>query len=112
MLSNYYYENILLLFGYNLRKARKEISRVKKLSRDDFKQWQETKRWKIVNYHFNNNNFYKDKVGSKLPDRWEKLPIIEKKHFQKKIYKGKVYPPFWQNVNRECQNMYNPWTHS
>jgi len=85
MLSNYYYENILLLFGYNLRKARKEISRVKKLSRDDFKQWQEAKRWEIVNYHFNNNNFYKDKVGSKLPDRWEKLPIIEKKHFQKNL---------------------------
>jgi len=82
MLSNYFYENILMLFGYNLRKAKKEISRVKKLSRDDFKQWQETKRWEIVKYHFNNNNFYKEKVGSIIPNKWDKLPIIEKKHIQ------------------------------
>ena len=85
MLSKYFYENLLMLFGYNLKKAKRELDRVKKLSIDDYKHWQKSKRWDIVNYHFNNNNFYKKKVGSKLPDRWEKLPIIEKKHFQNNL---------------------------
>lgn len=73
----------LKLKGFPLAKAENELKCIQSLSEEEFNKWHENKRWEIVRYHFANNNFYKSKIGSKLPDKWEDLPILVKSDYQK-----------------------------
>ncbi len=73
----------LKLKGFPLAKAENELKCIQSLSQEEFNKWHENKRWEIVRYHFANNNFYKSKIGSKLPDKWEDLPILVKSDYQK-----------------------------
>lgn len=83
----------LKLKGFPFDEAEKELARIKSLSESDFKKWQENKKWEIVRYHFENTEFYRDKLGGKLPERWEDLPVLVKSDFQnskKKIISDKL----------------------
>jgi len=73
----------LKLKGFSLEKAEKELKSIQSLTPEEFKKWHVNKRWEIVKYHFANNEFYKNKIGSKLPDKWEDVPILTKSDYQK-----------------------------
>ena len=75
----------LKLKGFPLADAEKELKRVQSLSEKDFNEWHEKKRWEIVKYHFANNEFYKKKLGSSIPEKWEDLPILEKGDYQNTV---------------------------
>lgn len=68
--------------GYNIDEAEREIKKVQSLSPSEFKQWQEKMKWDIVKYHLANNDFYKYKLGNKLPEKWEDVPILYKNDYQ------------------------------
>ena len=68
--------------GYNIKKAQAAIKKTQALSKFDFKDWQDKKKWSIVNYHFNQNPFYKNKIGKNIPTNWDDLPITTKPEFQ------------------------------
>jgi Coenzyme F390 synthetase len=70
---------IMQLQGYNLPAAGKLLQRIQALSVDEFIDWQEKAKWDIAKYHYDHNNFYKEKVGNIFPTRWDDLPIITKK---------------------------------
>jgi len=72
----------LKLKGFPFKEAEKELKRIQSFSNDEFSAWQEKKRWQIVKYHYENNEFYRSKFGNKFPDIWEELPIILKSDFQ------------------------------
>ena len=72
----------LRLKGFPFREAEKELNRIQNLSSEEFYEWQVKKRWQIVKYHYENNEFYRSKVGNKFPDKWEDVPIIVKSDFQ------------------------------
>ncbi|MEO6696300.1 MAG: phenylacetate--CoA ligase family protein [Ignavibacteria bacterium] len=72
----------LKLKGFPLQKAENELKRIQSLSKEDFKKWHVEKRWEAVKYHFANNEFYRNKVGNKLPDRWDDLPVLVKSDYQ------------------------------
>ena len=72
----------LRLKGFPFREAEKELNRIQNLSSEEFYEWQVKKRWQIVKYHYENNEFYRSKVGNKFPDKWEDIPIIVKSDFQ------------------------------
>ncbi len=59
----------------------------------EFKEWQNQKRWEIVQYHFNNNPFYQDLIGGELPESWRDLPVMTKASYQQEIT-GMLSVPF------------------
>ncbi|MBK9332919.1 MAG: hypothetical protein IPM96_11080 [Ignavibacteria bacterium] len=72
----------LKLKGFPMEKAVKEIHRLNTLSHEEFKEWQNEKKWEAVNYHLKNNQFYKNKLNNSLPPEWEEIPILNKKIFR------------------------------
>ncbi|MEO8665836.1 MAG: phenylacetate--CoA ligase family protein, partial [Ignavibacteria bacterium] len=73
----------LKLKGFPFSEAEAELKKIQDLSAEEFRTWHNNKRWEIVNYHFDNNEFYKNKIGAKLPSEWKDLPVLVKSDFQK-----------------------------
>lgn len=80
-----YFEKILKLKGYPLPKAQEELARIQSMSQDEFIHWQQEKAWQIAKFHYTHNEMYKKLVGNHLPDRWDDLPVVTKKHLQKPL---------------------------
>ena len=72
----------LKLNGFPFSEAETELKKIQNLSSEEFYNWQKSKRWQIVKYHFENNEFYRYKAGKKFPEKWEDVPIIVKSDFQ------------------------------
>lgn len=72
----------LKLKGFPMEKADKEIQRLNSLSRMEFKEWQNEKKWEAAKYHVKNNQFYRKRLNNSLPSSWEEIPILRKKDFQ------------------------------
>jgi phenylacetate-CoA ligase len=72
----------LKLKGFPFEDAVKELAKIKSQSVEEFKQWQEKKKWDIVRHHYMSNDFYKHKVGTDIPEKWEDLPVLSKSDFQ------------------------------
>lgn len=77
----------LKLKGFPFSQAENELNRIQCLSESEFKIWHENKKWEIVKYHFENNEFYKNKIGKSLPEKWEDIPIIKKTDYQNSGFK-------------------------
>lgn len=71
--------------GFPLEKAKRELAKIVSLSEDDFSINLEKKKNEIVNYHLQNNTFYKDLIGNKSIENWEDIPVMKKIHFQKPL---------------------------
>lgn len=83
----------LKLKGFPINEAENRLKEIQSLSSDSFKDWRESTKWQIANYHFNNNEFYKSKIGNKLPDKWEDIPILTKRDYQvsdKRLISGTI----------------------
>ena len=76
---------ILKVQGFPIVAASAELSHVGDLGREEFAIWKKNKAWEIAKFHFENNAFYREKVGSRIPDSWEYLPVINKSDFQKPL---------------------------
>ena len=70
------------LTGYDISCAGKELKQIQSLSPEEFRKWQSNNKWEIARYHYDNNPFYRKKVGNHFPDKWEDLPIMEKPDYQ------------------------------
>lgn len=79
------FESILRIQGFPFLQAEKDFARLTSLEPKEFKEWQNLKRWEIVQYHFKNNPFYQELVGGKLSERWKDLPIMTKASYQQEI---------------------------
>lgn len=76
------FEIFMQFSGYNLIAAVKRLNKIQKLSPAEFKIWQDQEKWSIAKHHYENNTFYKAKVGPSFPYNWEDLPIMEKSDYQ------------------------------
>jgi phenylacetate-CoA ligase len=74
--------SILSLNGYPIKRAIEQLAAIQSLSIDEFESWQTKKRWEIARFHFDNNEFYRSKIGQFFPDKWEDLPVMTKKDLQ------------------------------
>ncbi len=81
------FETILKLSGYDISTADKRLNLIQSLSPDEFRKWQNDQKWAIAKYHYDNNPFYKKKVGKHFPDIWEDLPIMGKSDYQGNLEK-------------------------
>lgn len=72
----------LKLKGFPFKDAESELKKIQSLSAEEFKDWHEKKKWEIVKYHFDNNEFYRSKTGNKIPEKWEDISILTKSDYQ------------------------------
>lgn len=71
---------------YNIDSSLKDIQKIKDLSNKEFKNWQNEKKKKILKYHFENNNLYKEFI-SNLNSDWNSIKVVEKALLQDDINK-------------------------
>lgn len=75
----------LQLNGFPLKQAQKEYQKILDIPENEYQEFVEQKKQEIVKYHFENNPFYRDLVGDKLPEKWEDLPVLTKKDLQRPL---------------------------
>jgi len=80
----------LLINKYPIVKAKKLMSSLVRITESEKKAYINNRKNEIVNYHLENNCFYKNKVN--VFKKWEDLPILTKKDIQvplqKRLSKG------------------------
>lgn len=85
------------LWGIPLEKAARELASIQAMDPDAGREWQQRKAWEMARYHYQQNPWYREKVGPRFPDRWEDLPLLERKDFQAPLsrratpFRGRVY---------------------
>tara|TARA_B100000131_G_scaffold321655_1_gene373084 strand:+ start:2063 stop:3373 length:1311 start_codon:yes stop_codon:yes gene_type:complete len=72
---------ILKMMGYDIKKADNFLKSRQHLNRDDFKNWQEEKKWKIFDFHYENNTFFREKCNIRVSN-WDEIPIMTKTDLQ------------------------------
>ena len=77
-----WFEFTLRLNGYPIRKAKKHLHEIQQIPESDYKAYVHKQRQNIVNYHLENNSFYKTFVGDKSLENWEDIPVMRKKDLQ------------------------------
>lgn len=58
------------------------MNQLKDMQAAEFEKWYNKQKWEIFNFHYENNNFYRNFVGPSKPDSWEEIPVINKSDFQ------------------------------
>jgi phenylacetate-CoA ligase len=88
------FSRISSLQGLPLDLARREFSRLKTLSVNDFLVEQEMRKWDIFHYHVKQNAFYQNLIKNRSITRWEDIPIMQKGDFQRPLLEilSSVYP--------------------
>jgi phenylacetate-CoA ligase len=76
------FEICLKLTGYDISHATNELNQIQSLSPEKFYKWEENNKLEIARYHYDNNPFYRKKVGNYFPSKWEDLPFMKKSDFQ------------------------------
>ncbi len=71
----------LLLKRFPIKRAKEELLQISKIEEDDYADFLNRKKAEIVNYHLENNAFYRTKVKDGFSN-WEALPILKKQDFQ------------------------------
>lgn len=75
----------LQLNGFPMAKAKVELAKILALSESEYNLFLQQKKREILDYHLNNNPFYKDLTGANSNTRWEDLPVMKKIDFQKPL---------------------------
>ena len=79
------FELTLELQGFKLGKAEKFLKSIIDLPPAELYEWQEKKKWEIFNHHYQHNPFYNRIIGPEKPQKWEDVPILNKKDLQNPI---------------------------
>lgn len=75
----------LELNGFPMKEAKAELRKIVAFSEKEHEVFVENKKVEIVNFHLQNNAFYKDLVGITTFTSWEDLPVLNKKNLQKPL---------------------------
>lgn len=75
----------LKINGFDICKAQKEFEQILNVPEDQYQDYVKRKRKEIVEFHLQNNIFYKNLVGSTSFEKWEDLPVLTKKDLQKPL---------------------------
>ena len=75
----------LQLNGFPMKEAKSELRKIVAFSEKEHEVFVENKKVEIVNFHLQNNAFYKDLVGITTFTSWEDLPVLNKKNLQKPL---------------------------
>ncbi len=68
-----------------MKKAKSELNSIISLSENDYLIFLENKKQEIVDFHLENNFFYKELVGENNSTKWNDLPILTKQNLQRPL---------------------------
>ncbi|MFE3872318.1 phenylacetate--CoA ligase family protein [Flavobacterium sp. ZS1P70] len=71
--------------GFPMKEAKAELRKIVAFSEKEHKAFVENKKQEIVEFHLQNNPFYKKLVGPKNSKNWNDLPILNKQNLQKPL---------------------------
>lgn len=75
----------LQINGFPLQTAKTELQKIVAFSEKEHQVFLENKKKEIVNFHLQNNSFYRELVGSTSFENWNNLPLLNKKNLQKPL---------------------------
>lgn len=75
----------LKLNGFPIEEGIKEFSEIIAISETDYPAFLAAKQRKIVEFHLENNPYYRDFAGKTTFENWENIPVMQKKDFQKPL---------------------------
>jgi phenylacetate-CoA ligase len=75
----------LQINGYPIKEAKAELNKISSFSEKEHETFINTQKTAIVNFHLQNNPFYQSLVGKKKNEKWEDLPVLNKKNLQKPL---------------------------
>lgn len=75
----------LKLSGFPIEKAKIEFEKILKIPAEEYEKYLEEKKREIVEFHLENNAFYRDLNKGKKFNTWEDLPVVTKKDLQKPL---------------------------
>ncbi|TDE31528.1 phenylacetate--CoA ligase family protein [Flavobacterium ranwuense] len=101
----------LQLNGFQMKEAKAELRKIVALSEKEHDVFVENKKAEIVNFHLQNNTFYKDLAGMTTSINWEDLPVLNKKNLQKPLLErlSKNYSPKNCYVNKTSGSSGTPF---
>ncbi len=76
------FETILKLNGFPITEAKERLIKIQQIPEDAYKNYVETQRKAIFEYHLSTNAFYKKLIGNRSFKKWEDLPVLTKKDLQ------------------------------
>lgn len=93
----------LRIKGFPIQEAQTRLREIQQIPETEYANYIEKARAEILQYHLQNNPFYKNFIGDNTISRWEDVPILQKKDLQiplterlsndfnlKNVYKGKT----------------------
>jgi phenylacetate-CoA ligase len=101
----------LKLNGFPIAKANEELARVLAVPEEDYAGFLETKKHEILQFHLQNNPFYKEFIGNKPTTDWEDLPVMRKIDFQRPLKErlSKDYPEGKVYINKTSGSSGDPF---
>lgn len=75
----------LKINGFPMKEAKAELQKIIAIPEENFGDFIELKKTEIVNFHLNNNTFYKELVQTNSFKNWSDLPILNKTNLQKPL---------------------------
>lgn len=75
----------LQINGFPIKNASSEFDKTMSISEENFESFVISKQKEIVDFHLQNNNFYRTIVGKSSFENWNELPILTKKNLQKPL---------------------------
>ncbi|WP_136669120.1 phenylacetate--CoA ligase family protein [Flavobacterium sp. H122] len=75
----------LKLNGFRMKESQAEFNAILCLSPEEHEQFIEQKKIEILEYHLQNNSYYRHFVGKSEIENWNDVPVMTKKDFQKPL---------------------------
>lgn len=75
----------LKLNGFPMQEAKAELRKIISIPEEEYGSYIEQKKTEIVNFHLKNNSNYRQLFGENTFEKWDTLPIITKKKFQRPL---------------------------
>lgn len=75
----------LKLNGFPIKETQAEFISILSFSQEEHKQFIEQKKKEILDYHLQNNSYYRNFVGKLEVKNWNDVPVMTKKDFQRPL---------------------------
>lgn len=101
----------LQLNGFPIKEAQTELDKIVNLSYTEHFLYIENKKQEIVQFHLENNLYYRNFIGKETVDNWNEIPVMTKKDFQKPLEErlSKGYPKSKVYVNKTSGSSGDPF---
>ncbi|HET8752898.1 MAG TPA: phenylacetate--CoA ligase family protein [Salinimicrobium sp.] len=75
----------LQLNRFPIKKAQKTLREIQQIPEEEFERYVDRKKKEIVEYHLQNNPFYRNFFQKEKFEKWNEVPIMQKGHFQRPL---------------------------